>query len=731
MGPRDSLARVGDLLDTAVLRRLDCWRTTHSLFVRPDGPEAEQAVAQVFGRHWKRAPTYGRATRRVVLDQKPQTSLQQLEAGLGSLAGRVQVAPEEGTQRKWDALRYLTSLPRARREVDSLWLVDALRAGGFFVLFQPIVDLSTGQAIGYEGFLRAYGPEGKEETAAEIFDAVRALEIEKDFQRFSWGWVLEAARRLPADSSVFLNVHPELFAADGSHLASLQEEAARAGVALSRLVLDLVQIETVEPTEELKARLVKAQELGLGLALDDVTSGYDALRHCANLRPRWIKLDGSVTKGIAKEPRRRVLLQFLTKLANDYAFAIVAEGIESAEDLDVCAGSGVAAAQGYFLAKPESSPAGASPDFRAWFSSRSHRRAEQALRATEKRYRLLFERNLAGVYRTTPDGRILDCNDSFARILGFCSREEVLSSGAIHPYFRLADREPSPDWPEKGSSGGGFETCLRRKDGSPVWVLQTVNLMEGEGDAPFVLEGIVMDITERKLAEEQLRISRQQLRALSVHLQLAREEERRRIAREIHDELGQALTALKMDLAWLRGQLAEGEGNLVIKTKAMSELVYTTIQTVRRISTELRPAILDLGLAAAIEWQAHEFQARAGVKPVLKLMEKEIRLDAERSTGLFRILQEALTNVVRHAAATQVQIQLQEQAGSLMLEVRDNGKGITASQISSSQSLGLTGMRERVLAWGGKVRIEGILGRGTVVSVTIPLEEPVSAGRPE
>jgi signal transduction histidine kinase len=233
---------------------------------------------------------------------------------------------------------------------------------------------------------------------------------------------------------------------------------------------------------------------------------------------------------------------------------------------------------------------------------------------------------------------------------------------------------------------------------------------------------------ERKRAEERLRDSYKQLRALSVYLQHVREEERTRIAREVHDELGQALTGLKMDLSWLAGRLPKGLKPLHEKTRVMIGHIDQTIQTVRRISTELRPGILDdLGLVAAIEWQGHEFQKRTGIQCAVTTLLREATLEQELNTVFFRIFQETLTNIIRHAAASQVEVRLSEEGGAIMLEVRDNGRGITEAELANTKSIGLLGMRERAALLGGEVSISGESGRGTAVVVRIPVPIPVPA----
>ncbi len=228
--------------------------------------------------------------------------------------------------------------------------------------------------------------------------------------------------------------------------------------------------------------------------------------------------------------------------------------------------------------------------------------------------------------------------------------------------------------------------------------------------------------TEHRRAAQQLRESHEQLRALSVYLQTVREEERTRIAREVHDELGQALTSCKLDLSWLANRLPKDQKPLVEKTRALTAHIDSTIQTVRRISSELRPGVLDhLGLAAALEWQANEFQNRTGIKCDLQTSVQE-PLDPDLSTTLFRIFQETLTNIIRHAGATQVAVRLLQADGRITLEVRDNGRGISKAEIANTHSMGLLGMRERAALLGGTFKINRLSRRpGTKVKVSVPL----------
>jgi signal transduction histidine kinase len=232
---------------------------------------------------------------------------------------------------------------------------------------------------------------------------------------------------------------------------------------------------------------------------------------------------------------------------------------------------------------------------------------------------------------------------------------------------------------------------------------------------------LTREIAERRRAQEHLKASEENLRALAARLQSVREEESTRIAREIHDELGQALTSLKMDLTWVAKRLPANEEGLAEKAGSIFDLIDRTILSVRKIATRLRPEVLDDGLALAIKWQAKEFQKRSGVRCRLSLLPDIPQLDRERSTAAFRIFQELLTNAARHANATRVDVAMRIDSGTLVLQVDDNGKGIDPAAPFSPKSLGLLGMRERALPFGGSVEITGVQGEGTRVKVSIPL----------
>jgi signal transduction histidine kinase len=231
-----------------------------------------------------------------------------------------------------------------------------------------------------------------------------------------------------------------------------------------------------------------------------------------------------------------------------------------------------------------------------------------------------------------------------------------------------------------------------------------------------------VDVLDRIQTAHDLQRSFDQLRALAARLQSVREEERKKLARELHDELGQSLTAVKMELTSLSFEWP-GEQNPFKRIQSITRLVDRTVQSVRKIATELRPGILDaMGLAAAIEWAATDFETRTGTKCRVRLPKAALQAGQEQATTIFRIFQETLTNIARHACATQVNIRLAREAdGTLTLTVRDNGIGFSEARLAESGALGIIGMRERALLLGGEFQISGSPKHGTRITVSIPL----------
>jgi PAS domain S-box-containing protein len=351
-------------------------------------------------------------------------------------------------------------------------------------------------------------------------------------------------------------------------------------------------------------------------------------------------------------------------------------------------------------------------------------RQVEALSDSEERYRALYEDNPSMYFTIDAESKILSVNQFGAEQLGYTAQELVGQSvlKVIHIEDENVFLTNLTKCLKNPRQVFQWEFRKVRKDGSLLWVRGVTRTVH-DADGSAVVFIVCDDITGRKHAEEKLLNSREQLRALSARLQLVREEERTMIAREIHDELGQALTGLKMDLSWLARRLTEKQNSLLNRITSMLKLVDKAIQTVREISAELRPGVLDdFGLTAAIEWQTKQFQTKTGISYNFTSGPKNIILDKERSTAIFRIFQEALTNVVRHANATRINISLKEKADNIILTVRDNGEGIKESEISNANSLGLLGMRERAILLGGVIKISAAPGKGTKVTLRIPLD---------
>jgi two-component system, NarL family, sensor histidine kinase UhpB len=258
-------------------------------------------------------------------------------------------------------------------------------------------------------------------------------------------------------------------------------------------------------------------------------------------------------------------------------------------------------------------------------------------------------------------------------------------------------------------------------EGQPRWFSATKAPFRDPVGRVIGLVGISRDITARMQIEETLQRSHEQLQALTERLQSIREEERARFAYTLHDQLGQELSSLKMDVGWFQRNLGQADvASLAKKAQDMGALLDSCIQTVRRMTTELRPSLLDdFGLAAAIEWQLREFEAQSGIESSLIHDGETLWLDREASTALFRIFQDLLANVRQHAQATRVEVELSQQFDQVTLQVHDNGRGISTGELNSSQSLGLRAMRERIHRLNGSLEVRGKRGEGTLVRITV------------
>jgi PAS domain S-box-containing protein len=354
------------------------------------------------------------------------------------------------------------------------------------------------------------------------------------------------------------------------------------------------------------------------------------------------------------------------------------------------------------------------------------KRAEEALRTRERQLVMAQQIGRMGSWEWDIRSGAVVWSDEMCRIFG---QDPATARPSYDAFFALVhpdDRARVQRLTDESARDGrpaAFDFRICRPDGT----VRVLNLRsEVSSDAtgrPVRMFGTDQDVTELRQAEVELRRSQQQLRSLAAHQLEVREEERGRIAREIHDVLGQTLTALKFDATALRDAVERGQPGTAGRFQEMADLLDAAVKSVRRLATELRPVVLDqLGLADAVEWLARDFQRRTGIECRARIRLADATPPREVSTGLFRILQEALTNVARHAGATAVEVALEHTQGSLSLTVTDNGRGLGDGDQSRSDALGILGMRERALLLGGGIDLKGETGKGTRLTARIPLK---------
>jgi len=348
---------------------------------------------------------------------------------------------------------------------------------------------------------------------------------------------------------------------------------------------------------------------------------------------------------------------------------------------------------------------------------------EQALRDSAERYQRLVELVPDAIW-IERDERIAFVNRACLRLLGAESVAQLLGRSPldfVHPEFRslaierrerlLADRQRS--------------AYIEKKIVPLVGEHRDVEIAETlfQDETGIGVLVVLHDITERKAAEQELHQSRTQLRALSAALHAAREEEQQRIARELHDELGQMLTAMKMDITAIQRAVEPGQQVIAGRAQDIALLLERTVTAVRRIATELRPLMLDdLGLVPTIGWLARDFAKRTQLKVETSLPEGELDIDPMLATVFFRVLQESLTNVAKHSEATRVQISLQCSGADMRLRVADDGRGFDPSAAKDTKTFGLLGMRERAETANGEFQVTSTPGAGTVVEMVVPLQ---------
>lgn len=350
------------------------------------------------------------------------------------------------------------------------------------------------------------------------------------------------------------------------------------------------------------------------------------------------------------------------------------------------------------------------------------RKAERALRENEEKYRQIFDQSIAPISLLAPDGHLIDANDAWFRLFGY-SREDALSINA-------ANLNPTPELREESvrrllSSGTLIddEARVKTRDGTIIDVLRSMVVRHNPDGSVLGYQSVWRDVTELRRVQDELLASREQLRQLALRIQDAREDERTAIARELHDHFGQELTALRLDLQSLTSSPPPAGDAGLVRIRGILQLVDRMSQEVRRVISEMRPGMLDdLGLCAALEWQAGQFSERTGIACNLILTADDTRLPPSVNTALFRTFQELLTNVARYAGADYVDVSLISDSDCVYLAVVDDGRGITDEELHDSTSLGILGIQERIRACGGNVTFQGEPGKGTTVTVTVPLQ---------
>jgi PAS domain S-box-containing protein len=350
---------------------------------------------------------------------------------------------------------------------------------------------------------------------------------------------------------------------------------------------------------------------------------------------------------------------------------------------------------------------------------------ELVITKSERQYRNLFNNTSDAMFVCYLNygktlSNFVEVNEKACQLLGYNS-EELLRANPLQVIFENKEADILK-FIDKLNSRQSYIFNVSLSDKNDRIIPAEINSRLFDFNERQAILFISRDIEERRKFEEKIKQRTEQLRNLASRLQTVREEERKTIAREIHDELGQMLTVLKIQISLIANKV---NGSEIIRAKfdSVENLIDNSIESVQKISSKLRPGLLDeLGLIPAIEWQAQDFMEKTGIECECQLPKEEINLDQEKSTALFRIFQESIINTARHANASRIMVQLKEANGTLILEVKDNGKGITQSQVNDPKSLGLLGMKERAIIFGGSVEVKSSMHDGTIVRAIIPLE---------
>jgi PAS domain S-box-containing protein len=360
------------------------------------------------------------------------------------------------------------------------------------------------------------------------------------------------------------------------------------------------------------------------------------------------------------------------------------------------------------------------------------KKAQEALRESEERFRRMFEDTVLGLFQGTVDGELLTVNPAFAKMFGYDTPEDLLSSlgsSALELYANPADRPAKIQLVLASENPTETEIHYRQKDGSTFWGQFRVWKVRGEKGRPLYLEGCVEDITQRKQAEKSLRESEKRLRFLSSRLLAAQENESRRISLEIHDNLAQNMAVLKLQLATAVNRLRKDQGKLKAECQNILQFVDRIIESMRNLSRDLSPSIIeDLKLCATLKWMLYDFENQTGIAPSLKLTDVDDLFSSADQIIIYRIFQEALNNIRKHADARQIAVEVRKDGCQVVLQIQDDGRGFDIQENwrrhVAERGLGLAAMDERARMLGGTLEIVAQKGRGTCLTLTLPVAEP-------
>jgi PAS domain S-box-containing protein len=350
---------------------------------------------------------------------------------------------------------------------------------------------------------------------------------------------------------------------------------------------------------------------------------------------------------------------------------------------------------------------------------------EERIKTSEEDYRSLFENSIMGISQARPNGTFIRINKAYAEMYGYSDPSTMireLAQGSKMLYTNPKDRKKVLELLDKYGFMGPTEFELNRRNGEKFWALVSAMQVRDNAGKLLYLQAEHINITNQKIMEGELRKSKEMLEKLNQHLVEVRENERNQIALNLHDDLGQKLTAINLDIAWLKSRIGVQSKRVREKFEEMSSMIKETVESIRETSSLLRPAILfDLGIVAATKSQLGSFEKQTGIKCHFYFEPEEFDLEDRLALILYRILQESLTNIARHSGASATEIELVILKNKIEMIIEDNGKGIAKDKVNSLESLGIAGMKERVKSANGKIIIRGGTGAGTRIKVIIPL----------